>query len=61
MVGLLRNCSSCANFSMHHGGEGVCRVWGAVITAPRVQGKQCPHWWVERGQAAHQQSPLSLS
>ncbi len=60
MVGLLRNCSSCANFSAQQGCEGVCRVWGAVITASWLQGKQCPHWWVERAQSVQQQSLLSL-
>jgi hypothetical protein len=60
MVGLLRNCSSCANFSAQQGCEGVCRVWGAVITASRLQGNQCPHWWAERGQTAIQQPFFAL-
>jgi len=60
MVGLLRKCSSCANFSANQGCEGVCRVWGAVITASWLQGNQCPHWWAERGQTAVQNPLFAL-
>jgi len=44
MRGLLGGCFSCRNFSGCQGGNGFCRVSGAILVPTWGLGRGCPYW-----------------